>query len=316
VDDESSADAPAQLTTIRRPTMRPSILSRLCLDARTALLAAAVAAPLAPAQAQLGKLVKRGVQGAIEGAVDRKAREAAGVPPAEGSATSSSSSSTASSSKAASKLEITGAHLDAFLVAMAEPVTVARENIAARAALVEHRKRFEAQGACHVAVVSRGAPDYTPAQQARIDEVQKRQGAMADRLGALTDKLMANPSDPALRRQADALSDSARTLGAELQDAFYPTLAKECGARVSEPPAKVEDRRIPGARLPEGMTPRQFGLMRERVGAWLLNNGIAAALSDAERAALESRRAQLAPLADLFRTQIYWVSWSDDEFRS
>ena len=293
--------------------MRSSILSSLCLDARVALLAAAVAAPFTPAHAQLGKLVKRGVQGAIEGAVDKKAREAAGVP-AEGSAAPSSSSSTASSSKAASKLEITTTHLDAFLVAMAEPVAVARENVAARAALVEQRKKFEIQGQCHMGVISRGAPDYTPAQQARIDALQKRQGTLADRLSAHTDKLIANPSDPTLRRQADALSDSARTLGFELQDAFYPTLAKECGARVPEPPAKVEDRKIPGARLPQGMTGRQFGLMRERVGAWLLNNGIAAGLSETEKAALESRRAQLAPIAELFR-QIHWVSWSDDEFK-
>jgi hypothetical protein len=301
--------------------MRSSILSSLCLDARVALLAAAVAAPFAPAQAQLGKLVKRGVQGAIEGAVDKKAREAVGAP-AEGSATSSASTSSASTSsastsKAASKLEITPAHLDAFLVAMAEPVAVARENVAARAALVEQRRKYEAQDACHINVIGRGpASSYTPAQQARIDALTARQGPLTDRLTASAERLAANPADAALRRQADALSDSAKTLAAQLTEAFYPTLTKECGARLPEPPAKVEDRKIPGARLPAGMTGRQFGLMRERVGAWLLNNGIAAGLSDTERAALESKRAQLAPLADILRREIHWVSWSDDEFRS
>jgi hypothetical protein len=182
-----------------------------------------------------------------------------------------------SSSKAASKLEITPAHLDAFLAAMEEPVAVARANVAARAALVEQKRKFEGQEACHINVIGRGpAASYAPAQQARIDALTARQGPLSDRLTASAERLAADPADAGLRRQA-MRSRTRRDARRRADGGLLPRRSpRNAGARLPEPPAKVADRKIPGARLPAGMTGRQFGLMRERVGAWLLNDGIAA----------------------------------------
>ncbi len=57
------------------------------------------------------------------------------------------------------------------------------------------------------------------------------------------------------------------------------------------------------------MTQTQFGLLRERVAAWLLANDKRYTYSGPEQQALESRRAALAPLTPFFRDRsVEWRS--------
>jgi hypothetical protein len=98
---------------------------------------------------------------------------------------------------------------------------------------------------------------------------------------------------------ARAYADTVEQLQQAVEEASFPALRPQCGAPPREPaplaaPAKAAPAPVPA--IPAGMTAYQFGVMRERVGAWLLADGAGGALRPAESAALESRRAALEGL--------------------
>ena len=92
---------------------------------------------------------------------------------------------------------------------------------------------------------------------------------------------------------------------------MYPQL-KQCGARPPFPGAEPQplDAEAVGRRAREaGFTQYAFGMMRERIAAWVLTGSTAGLSADAV-AALQAREAPLKALAPYFNA-VSWTSWGD-----
>jgi hypothetical protein len=271
----------------------------------TALGTALLAAPAAAAHAQFGKLARRAASAATEAAAGRAAKaaaEKAGV-----AAKAGVSAGDAGSAGGADQLEITPERLDAFLVGMRGPAAAAQRGAAYEArraawekAHGEHEDRKTKYDECLGDVANRGEPDTSPAAVARYARLEKALDALSDRAA----KAGAD-GDPA---SGARLADSVGVLQRAMTSVQYPSLVRRCGQPPSttspQPPADDTPARDgPAFRpaVPAGMTPRQFGMLRERVAAWLIAADRRYAYSPAEQRALESRRAALAPLTPLFR---------------
>jgi hypothetical protein len=281
------------------PPRRTASRAPLGLAFGTALGTALLAAPACAAHAQFGKLARRAAAAATEAAAGRAAKaaaEKAGV-----------SAGDAGSVGSADQLEITPERLDAFLVGMRGPAVAAQQRAAYEARRAtwekvqgEHEHRKEAYSKCLGDVTNPGQPDTSPTAVALHARLVDALEALGDRSA----KASAAGNPPLAAR----LADSVEVLQRAMMSVQYPALARRCGQPPSttspQPPA--DDAPAPSSpafrpAVPAGMTPRQFGLLRERVAAWLIATDRRYAFSPAEQQALESRRAALAPLAPLFR---------------
>jgi hypothetical protein len=287
------------------PRPRPARPARPAPTGALAALVGALllAAPASDAQAQFGRLVKRAAAAAADAAGDRAAG-AAGAPGAD---------ATRRADANPGRLEITAERLDAFVVAMRGPLEGARRrqaSAAARAAYeaaeADYRTKDDAYDACKDRVTAGAVPDM------RSPAMQRAVARLTDLSPVLTQQQVAAQAAGDARGAA-LLADSLQALGLAVEEASFPALRPQCGAAPRKPvkPAAAEDGIGPEYRpaVPAGMTPLQFGLLRERVGAWLVARGAGAGLADAEARALESRRAALEPMAPFFRDHL--VEWRD-----
>jgi hypothetical protein len=286
-----------------RPTLRSHRAARHAFGLACGVVL--LAGPAA-AEAQFGKLVRRAAAAATEAAAG-----AAGGRAAEAAAAKTGVAVPGGRAADASRLAITPERIDAFVVAMRGPAEAARQRAAnaeaskARAAAeTAQREQNSTYGTCVQQHIGGRVPDLAAAQ--RAERFMDRFHAVNERRGKAYET-----GNTALGEQ---LADSVADAQADMQNAIYPGLTKRCGRPVRQvaaasvvAAAPVSDAAFRPA-VPAGMTPIQFGVMRERVVAWLVAEGRGAALDAAERQALESRRAALAPLAPLFESRtLEWV---------
>jgi hypothetical protein len=291
------------------PTPRPTAHPARAAVFGLALGAALLAAPATAAHAQFGGLLKRAAAAAAEkagaGAKDAaagKAGERAGIAAPTGGALD------------ASLLDITPERLDAFVAGMRGPVEGARRRVAAEAAYkawTTAKADFSAKDAAHDACEKSFLQTATPQLNSAVLKRMSRVGERLPQLAMRQSQAQAAGNT----RLADQLQDSLTVLGAEYQELQTPGITKACGAPPRRPsdtrPAEGPRADDPAFRpaLPAGMTPTQFGLLRERVAAWLLATDKRYTYSDQEQQALESRRAALAPLTPFFRDRsVEWRS--------
>jgi hypothetical protein len=258
-----------------------------------AVAALAAAVPM-PAHAQFGKLIKKAAQGVAEG----KARDAAGNA-AGGEAAQQASG------RASTLVPITTESLDLLLAALEPTAKAASEYEAARARYEATEKKIAVRKSCRDSVGRLFASAVMVPSKAAMDAQVKygeQVGDLMQRLGA------ANQAGDAAR--VKAITDTIGMLGERMENAMVPALAK-CGPYV--PSAGVSPSAPQGAapKVPDGMTPTQFGRLRERVAAWLVTNG-QYKVSAEERGALEGRKQRLDALTPLFRGSArQWTSWGD-----
>jgi hypothetical protein len=256
--------------------------------AAVALGALLVGAPDA-AHAQFGGLVKRAARAAADAAGGGAAGAAAGR--------AGLPAGSAGRAGDASRLEITPERVDAFLAAMRGPVEGVRRRQAGEAArqayeaqLADYQAKDDAYDSCKDRLTDGAVPDV------RNPELQRAARRFGEANGPLTARAV-KAREAGDERLAKQLTDSIQTLILAVDEASFPTLRAKCGAPPREPrkPASQDDGSGPAYRatVPEGMTPVQFGTLRERIGAWLVADGAGGGLSDAERRVLESRRAAL-----------------------
>lgn len=264
---------------------RPAHTRRLRRGLLLAALAAA-ALPIAPAHAQLGRLIKKAAQGAVEGAARGAARDAA--PAATG----------------APAIAITSESIDQLLAALAPSVEAATAYEAARVRHETGTAKLEAHRTCRDSV--KKAFGGVMAPSAASMDAQVEYGSKVSEL-MLRMNAAQQAGDAARSR---ALLDSVGVLGEAMENTMLPALRK-CGAYVPAAPDSPRAPQVAPPKVPAGMTATQFGRLRERVAAWLLTDG-AYTVGDDERGALDARRKDLAPLAPLFRGHaLQWASWSD-----
>jgi hypothetical protein len=282
-----------------RPTPHPARVA-LAASLGVALLAAPAAA-----HAQFGGLLKRAAAAAAE-----KAGEKSGV---RGAAEQGGGAAPAGALDA-SLVDITPERLDAFVAGMRGPVEGARRRVAAtaaqeawRTAKVDFVSRQSARDACLKTFAQRATPVMSNAAVRRMSQVGERLPQLA---------MQQSQAEAAGNTQrAEQLRDSLDVLTGQYFELQYPGSTRACGTpprRPSETPPpegpKADDPAFRPA-LPAGMTPTQFGLLRERVAAWLLASDKRYTYGDQERQALESRRAALAPLTPFFRDRsVEWRS--------
>lgn len=275
---------------------------------------ALVAASAAPAHAQFGRLVKRAAAAATEAAAGAAAGRATNAAAAKAGVTSGAAD--AGEARDADQLDITAERLDAFLVAMRGPAAAAEQRAAyagRRAAwdkaTADYADRNRVYDACRTRFVSNTRPDVSPAALARQERIANTVTALADR--SVQAQQAGNTALVA------RLADSVEVLQHATEQVLFPTLARSCGARPTKPASEPPSDDAPAANgpafrpaVPAGMTPRQFGTLRERVAAWLLAADRRYVYAPAEQQALESRRAALAPLTPLFRgDHLAWGSY-------
>lgn len=294
---------------MRRPLQ--SLAAALCLAAVTA----------APAHAQLLKRIK---QAATEKIADKAVDKATG----SSSAASGDSASTATAAAPArvnrgsqgvygtpqpasagaqsSKVEITGERILAFVDAMEPVIAAGREMRAHRDA----EKQVEAYGKCSAIARTKGPGSLTPAQDAESDR-------LAAQIQALTTALVANGGMRDTMR-INATNDSIQVLLDKQQRLIYPAITK-CGARPAKQPAPsgitVDFHGTitnPAPKRIAGMTPAQFGRMRERIALYLVDPQRPNDLTPDERGAIDGHAKELADIGAGFRNNLYnWQTWSE-----
>ena len=258
-----------------------------------ALGVALALAAAAPAEAQLGglgrRIAEKAAGKAAEKAVD-KAADRAGLPPAsEGSASGGSSSSAPG---------YTAERVDQFIAAAMPAVEQARKVTAWQAA----RKEFETKRKARQECINRTSQTITT-PPVNVDEELGRFAELQTRLASRM-----NGASPA---EAAVLNDSLEIVGEAMNLAMYPQL-KACGERPPFPgadPGPVDTEAVGRRAREAGFSPHGFGMMRERIAAWVLT-GSTAGLSPDAVAVLEERRAQLQALEPYF-SAVSWLAWGD-----
>ena len=185
-----------------------------------------------------------------------------------------------------------------------------------RRALLDYRKGITAYNACKRKAMSETSrspsnKEALAAAEARRDSVQERWSL----------ELNKKPGERDLAK-VDLLRDSvdyAREIA--LQHMMPATL--KCGTRPFRIPGFTADGtpngdsfRVPKPDpvLPAGMSWKQYGLLRERVGIWVVSQGTAGApvLDAAEVALLKAHQAVLMPYADYFSMKAMdYLNWGD-----
>jgi hypothetical protein len=270
------------------PPCRPAAgRTVLALAFGTALLAA----PAAAANAQVGKLIKRAVSAATETATGT----AGGAP-----------GRAANGAAGASRLEITAERLDAFVTAMRPAV----EGAAAEQRRGGQAVRTQEARATYAACIERAADtdpvtSAPPAFVREYEQTERTYKALVKREQAQASAEFQSPE------QTQPLADSVAVFRERLVRLRYPA-ARACGPEVWPATSNGNPVTQVAPVVPAGMTAVQFGLLRERVAAWLVTEGRAPGYGAAERQALAARRTALAPLAALFRKEdLVWRTWGD-----
>lgn len=271
-------------------------------------VAALIAALLpVPADAQIGRIKRIGAD---------IVKDAAGVPATP-------------EKKAARDIAITAERLDAVLVALAPRVEAARVEHEAKAVEKEFDAWTKTFNSCvENTAKANGAPSMDGMQKA--GEIS---GQMAPKMERLSKVVASND-----KRALEYLQDTLRVLGSESQMHMFG--ATKCGKVRYTPTALIEARvarakntntvvdesgirwdiDVPASKR-AGMSHYQFGMVRERMALWALiqdgaipadKGGKDAVFSDAERAALTARSADISKLAPLFRDgSMRWTNWGD-----
>lgn len=271
---------------------RPAVTPRA---RRALLLAVAALVPFAPgtAHAQLGKLIKKAAQGAAQGAIQGEVKGAADGAPAR------------AESRGAAPIAISSQSIDALLSALGPTAAAAAQYESARARHDAQRTKHERHRACRDTVHRR----YQSATLVPTRATMDAQVAYGTKVAAIMERYTA-ATQAGKADAAQAMLDSAGALGEAMENDLIPAL-KQCGAYVPTPGESPRAPDLPAPQVPPGMTPTQFGLLRERVAAWLLTDG-AYKVGPDEKSALEGRAKDLAPLGPLFRGHtLRWTSWGD-----
>lgn len=282
---------------------------RLHLATITALSAVALLSP-ANASAQLGRLKK---------AAADAAKEKVGVKESPAAAASGSSN-----------FVITADRLSAVMAVMETSMARAERAAAARAVEADYNKRHKAFESCAEAQLQTVAGKMPP-----VDAVQKS-AAITQQTSVLGQKLV--PAQQAKRyREYVAMTDTLSALSMRSALVMYNLEAK-CGAPVYMPAALVDaaaermNRDNGGSSSNSsggtdvasseraGMTTQQFGMVRERMALWALqqtnnapadNNKYGVFTGD-EQAVLEAQGAKLKKWAPIFKDQPNtWATWGD-----
>jgi hypothetical protein len=286
----------------------------------TAGVALTLAAAPAPAHAQLLKRIK---QAAAEKAAEAAGRKVLGedstkaapaaTPAAGASGTASRASSSASTTRQSgpTKLDITAERLDQFLVAM-EPATAAAKERAAHAAAVKRREAYDKcqadAGMKQTQAMMRGeAVGPSKAAQAEVDRLNERLNALMPQL------LAAQQANDTVRLRK--ISEESQATSERVLFLLNPMIAKLCGAQAPSRPGPLDETRLREMAQPrriEGMSPAQFGLMRERIALYFIAPEKVSTLTGEERAALDAKRAQFAPFIAAWKEGgMEWATWSD-----
>ena len=254
--------------------------------------AAVIALTPTSAEAQFLKKIKKAAQDAVVDAAVGK--------PAPASGSQADAESAPDGSPKSGAIEITEATIDTFLVAMRPMLAEAERK---RAAMVAERMR-DVYNKCIETTTSNLTIAPTP-------EGMEESGKYLDLLMPVH-QAYAAALQAGEKRRAAMLEDSVATLTDLQMKAMYPALRK-CGERPRTPfGGSDESTESAVPTRPAGMTATSFGRLRERIALYLLTDGKQGPASDAERAALASRQAQLAPLTELFRDgSLEWGNWGD-----
>ena len=291
--------------------------------ASAALCLAAVSA--APAQAQLLKRIKQAAtekiaDKAVDKAVDRAGGSSSTAPadaPADASGGSTGAApgvnhgsqgiykSTTQTSAGSSKVEITNERITQFIDAMGPVIAAGREVRAERAA----KEQLESYHKCSAEAMLKGPGTLTDAQS-------KESERLAEQVSALSGQMLAASGSRDTIRINQA-NDSIQVLSDKQMRLIYPAIAK-CGPRPAKrAPSNIQtnyDGTItnPAPSRIAGMTPAQFGRMRERIALYLVAPQKPNDLSPEERGALDARSKDLADISAGFKSNLYnWQSWSE-----
>ncbi len=278
----------------------------------------------APAEAQLGKLKKIGGDLAKEAG-----READGLPKGNKPAESSASSASSASSKAPVDYTITDERADLILAALAPAIEEARRESAAREVRASYDAKMQQLEKC-AKTASQGMTGYSQAYLDKAGPLTEKQAALMQRYGTAM--------QAGRKRDVLYMQDSAAVISYELITLMS---GAKCGKAPYKPAALIEAELAreaqsqSGAELGEdgrysskfevpeparkSLTPRQFGLMRERMALYALELTRADAsppsfsnFSEGERATLGARAGQLKALAPFFRDGVLrWSTWGD-----
>lgn len=258
-----------------------------------------------PSDAQVGKLLKKAKDKAADAAT--KAVDAVGTDKdkaktaaaAKAGAPASASAPTPASHPA---LDVTGDNLDMFIAVM-------KSDVARYAPRLAWAKKVKARAACQDSVMKDPAAMMKGGERNRVEEKKAQ---------ARLDALSASMQAAAQAQQADrleAIVDSMR-VAQEVQNYWQIPGLRRCGLPSDPPPGATGKLAGPAPALPDDITPNQYGLLRERIAAWLLSHGkVGAPLLKAEETALLAQRVgELTPFTDYFRNGVIeWLEWQDVE---
>lgn len=307
----SHADAARMLHIVGNPNRtRPMSNRRNQLFALATLSAAALLSPVT-ASAQLGRLKK---------AAADAAKEKAGV---------KTEAPTSSSSSNSANFVITADRLSAVIAVMETGMAKAEKEAAARAVETDYKAKKKTYDAC-VETQLQAVTGKPPA----MDGIQKS-AALSTRSADLGQKMVKAQQSGDYRGYI-AMSDTVANLSVRSALVMYGADAK-CGAPVYMPPALViasaDKMAQPNGNAnansggvvvaPEqraGMTTQQFGMVRERMALWVLqqtnnapvgNNKYGVFTSD-EQAVLDAQGAKIKKWAPVFKDQPNtWAGWGD-----
>lgn len=188
-----------------------------------------------------------------------------------------------------------------------------------RAGLLTFRKGIKAYLACRQAAI-RAPNAYAGGDKKALAEATAYREALQSRWGAMWNV------EPQKRdfKGMDVLDDTVK-YAQELEFQQTVPAVQKCG-KPPFPPAgyalhngeKESDERFklpePLPSLPPGMSAKQFGLLRERIGFWLLSKGTMGEplISPSEAAVLKARQAELTPYTDYFaQGAMPYKDWGD-----
>jgi hypothetical protein len=204
-----------------------------------------------------------------------------------------------------SKAEITNERITQFIDAMGPVIAAGREVRAERAA----KEQLESYHKCSAEAMLKGPGTLTNAQSAESERLAEQVSKLSGQM------LAASGSRDTIR--INQLNDSIQVLSDKQMRLIYPQIVK-CGARPGKRAASNIQTDFHGtitnpapARI-AGMTPAQFGRMRERIALYLVAPQKPNDLSADERAALDARSKDLAEITAGFRSNLYnWQTWSE-----
>jgi hypothetical protein len=256
------------------------------------LAAAALLMGLAP----MSTAAAQGVGGLIRGA--REKAEAAAKKAETEKKTDESSD----------QLVIDRANVDMFIDVMRQTVVRADEVQAFKKVEDAHKAKVQEREDCRTKVFA-GGLDAT--SEAALLEGERYNDMI---LGVQERMIAANMAGDTLR--ARILGDSIEVLNDLALAASMPGL-KNCGAELAMPvqgPFKSASPKLPGK-----VSTRQYGVLRERIGAWLMDGAdgprkTSASLTytSSELAELKARMPELSQFVEYFRSgAIAWAGWAD-----